>query len=60
VELSCGRFWGHNGGSLDYGTVVQASEDGDDVAVVSLHRGAFSVPPPDDDVLLCSSRRRDG
>lgn len=51
---------GSQRGILDYGTVVQASEDGDDVAVVSRHGGPFSVPPPDDDALLCSSWRRDG
>jgi hypothetical protein len=55
VELLVRRFWSHKRGLLDYGTVVQASDDGDDVAVVPLHGGAFSVPPPDDDVQVCSS-----
>jgi D-alanyl-D-alanine carboxypeptidase len=53
TDLPCGRFWGHNGGILDYGTLVQASEDGHRVAVVSVHGGAFSGPPPDEKALLC-------
>ena len=37
IDLACGRSWGHGGGILDYGTLVTASEEGDRVAVVSLH-----------------------
>ena len=37
TDLACGRSWGHGGGILDYGTLVTASEEGDRVAVVSLH-----------------------
>jgi D-alanyl-D-alanine carboxypeptidase len=51
--LECGRFWGHDGGILDYATSVRASEDGERVAVISLHGGAFSGPPPDEAALLC-------
>lgn len=28
TRLQCGRFWGHNGGILDYLTLVQATDDG--------------------------------
>jgi D-alanyl-D-alanine carboxypeptidase len=53
TELPCGRFWGHNGGILDYATLVQASEDGKRVAVISVRGEAFSGPPPDEAALLC-------
>jgi D-alanyl-D-alanine carboxypeptidase len=53
TELECGRFWGHNGGILDYATLVQASEDGKRVAVVSVRSDAFTGPPPDETALLC-------
>jgi D-alanyl-D-alanine carboxypeptidase len=52
-ELPCGRFWGHDGGILDYATLVQASDDGERVAVVSLHGDAFSGPRPETGALLC-------
>src|SRR5262245_30104695 len=32
IDLPCGRFWGHFGGILDYGTAVVASPDGRRVA----------------------------
>jgi D-alanyl-D-alanine carboxypeptidase len=54
VAESCGRFWGHDGGILDYATLVRAGEDGDPVAVMSIHGGTFSGPPPDEGKLLCS------
>jgi D-alanyl-D-alanine carboxypeptidase len=52
TDLPCGRFWGHGGGILDYGTLVSASEDGDRVAVLSIHGGSPSGPP-DVGELLC-------
>jgi D-alanyl-D-alanine carboxypeptidase len=55
TELPCGRFWGHDGGILDYGTIVKASEDGNRIAVISGHGGAPSGPPPDESALLCPS-----
>ena len=55
TELSCGRFWGHDGGILDYGTIVKASEDGTRIAVISGHGGRPSGPPPDETALLCPS-----
>ncbi len=53
VDTPCGRFWGHDGGILDYATLVSASEDGDRVAVLSVRDGAPSGPPPDLSELLC-------
>lgn len=53
TKLSCGRFWGHDGGILDYGTIVKASADGNRTAVISGHGGAPSGPPPDETALLC-------
>lgn len=55
TELPCGPFWGHGGGILDYATLVQASEEGDRVAVLSVHGGDWSGPPPDEEKLLCPS-----
>ena len=52
-ELPCGRFWGHDGGILDYGTIVKASEDGTRVAIISAQ--APSGPPPNETALLCPS-----
>jgi D-alanyl-D-alanine carboxypeptidase len=52
TRLPCGRFWGHNGGIGDYLTVIQASEDGRRVAVLSA-RGNPTRPPPDWIRLLC-------
>jgi D-alanyl-D-alanine carboxypeptidase len=52
-ELPCGRFWGHDGGILDYGTIVKASEDGNRVAVISAQ--APSGLPPNETALLCPS-----
>jgi Tol biopolymer transport system component/CubicO group peptidase (beta-lactamase class C family) len=53
TELPCGRAWGHDGLILDYNTHVSASEDGDRVAVVSLH-GWPGYPPPLGRALLCA------
>jgi D-alanyl-D-alanine carboxypeptidase len=53
TELPCGRVWGHEGGIIDYGTIVNASEDGTRVAVISAHGGTPSGPPPDETALLC-------
>lgn len=53
TELPCGRFWGHDGGILDYGTIVKASDDGNRIAVISGQGGAPSGPPPDETALLC-------
>lgn len=55
TELPCGRFWGHDGGILDYGTIVKISEDGNRIAVISAHGGPPSGPPPDETALLCPS-----
>ncbi len=55
IDLKCGRFWGHSGGILDYATLVQASEDGKRVAVVSVRSDAFTGQPPDEEALLCPS-----
>jgi D-alanyl-D-alanine carboxypeptidase len=54
-ELECGRFWGHNGGILDYSTVVRASADGSRVAVLSV-RGRWPRSPPDYQPLLCPNQ----
>ena len=40
-QLPCGRFWGHEGGILDYATIVAASDDGDRVVVISAAGDAF-------------------
>lgn len=50
TRLPCGLVWGHTGGILDYGTLVDATQDGSRVAVISA-RG--SAPPPDVPTLLC-------
>lgn len=55
TELMCGRFWGHDGGIIDYVTSVKASEDGNRIAVISGHGGRPSGPPPDETALLCPS-----
>lgn len=52
-DLACGRVWGHDGGILDYATLVRATEDGERVAVVSVHGGALTGEPPDETALLC-------
>ena len=52
-DLACGRAWGHDGGIMDYATLVRASEDGERVAVVSVHGGAPTGEPPDASALLC-------
>jgi len=39
----CGQFWGHTGGILDYGTLVDASDDGARVAVIP-ERGSSRHP----------------
>ena len=43
TDFECGRFWGHDGGILDYATSVRASEDGERVAVISLRGGRTSI-----------------
>ena len=53
IDTRCGRFWGHDGGILGYATLVSANEDGDRVAVISVHDGTPSGPPPDLSELLC-------
>jgi D-alanyl-D-alanine carboxypeptidase len=53
TQLPCGRFWGHEGGILDYATILNANEDGSRVAVISAHGGTPSGPPPDESALLC-------
>jgi hypothetical protein len=53
TQLACGRFWGHAGGILDYATLVNASEDGSRVGVISAHGGTPSGLPPDQSALLC-------
>jgi D-alanyl-D-alanine carboxypeptidase len=53
TKLPCGRFWGHDGGILDYGTLVRASDEGERVAVISVHGGSPSGAPPDEAALLC-------
>jgi D-alanyl-D-alanine carboxypeptidase len=55
TELPCGRFWGHDGGIMHYGTIVKASEGGNRIAVISGHGGSPSGPPPDETALLCPS-----
>jgi D-alanyl-D-alanine carboxypeptidase len=55
TELPCGRFWGHDGGIIDYVTSVKASEDGNRIAVISARGGSLSGPPPDETALLCPS-----
>ena len=52
-DLACGRAWGHDGGILDYATLVRATDDGKRVAVVSVHGGALTGEPPDETALLC-------
>jgi D-alanyl-D-alanine carboxypeptidase len=56
TSLPCGRFWGHNGGILDYGTLVDASGNGARIGVISV-RGPIGQPP-DDSALLCPSSPR--
>jgi D-alanyl-D-alanine carboxypeptidase len=58
LDFSCGRFWGHDGGILDYLTQVAASEDGRRVAVISVRPGpSFSASPPISKVLCPGSVR---
>jgi Tol biopolymer transport system component len=56
TELPCGRFWGHAGGIMEYVTLVNASEEGDRVAVLSI-RGGPDYLPPIERVLLCTESR---
>src|SRR4051794_448411 len=51
TRTPCGRFWGHSGEILNYGTLVDASDDGSRVAVISVR----DAPPqrPDISQLLC-------
>ena len=57
VQLPCGRFWGHNGDILDYGTIVAASDNGDSVSVISARGDAPIGSPRDETALLCRPRR---
>jgi D-alanyl-D-alanine carboxypeptidase len=52
TRLPCGLVWGHSGGALDYMTLVDASQDGSRVVVIS-GRGSGSARPPDVSTLLC-------
>jgi D-alanyl-D-alanine carboxypeptidase len=52
-QLPCGRFWGHEGGILNYATIVAASDNGNRVAVISVRGDALSGSPPDKTALLC-------
>ena len=52
-QLPCGRFWGHEGGILNYATIVAASDNGNRVAVISARGDAPSGSPPDTTALLC-------
>jgi hypothetical protein len=47
TALRCGHVWGHNGGILDYGTAVDATEDGSRIAVISV-RGPERKHPGED------------
>lgn len=50
-SLSCGTFWGHTGGTLDYQTQAWASPDGRRVLVISTRgKGRYPVPSR---LLLC-------
>lgn len=51
AHLRCGRFWGHDGGILDYSTIVEVSP-GRHVAVIS-YRSA-TTEQPNMAALLCS------
>ena len=42
----CGRVWGHEGGILDYQTMVQARKDGSRIVVISLRGSAPPQAPP--------------
>jgi D-alanyl-D-alanine carboxypeptidase len=50
TRLPCGLVWGHEGGILDYATLVDASQNGSRVAVISA-RG--SAQPPGLSTLMC-------
>jgi D-alanyl-D-alanine carboxypeptidase len=52
THLPCGGFWGHPGSILDYATLVNARDDGERVAVISIH-GDSPASPPDESELLC-------
>jgi D-alanyl-D-alanine carboxypeptidase len=56
TRVPCGLVWGHTGVVLDYGTLVDASQDGRRVAVISA-RG--SARPPDVSTLLCPRHTTD-
>ncbi len=56
ASLPCGRFWGHSGGILDYGTLVDASGNSARIAVISV-RGPIGQRP-DESALLCPSSAR--
>jgi D-alanyl-D-alanine carboxypeptidase len=50
----CGEVWGHEGGILDYATLVQARMDGSRVVVISL-RGPAPPQAPSTSQFLCPS-----
>jgi D-alanyl-D-alanine carboxypeptidase len=52
TRLPCGPVWGHTGGIIGYGTIVDASQDGSRVAVISVRAGSY-LQPPDISTLLC-------
>ena len=52
-RLPCGRFWGHGGAIIGYGTDVAASEDGRRVAVIGLRTGDSSPGGEPIAELLC-------
>ena len=56
-QLPCGRFWGHDGEILDYGTGVAASDNGNRVLVISARGDAGS--PPNTTALLCPTDTTD-
>jgi D-alanyl-D-alanine carboxypeptidase len=58
-RLPCGRFWGHDGGILNYATNVAASENGTRVAVISARSDAAFFSPPDATALLCPTDTTD-
>jgi D-alanyl-D-alanine carboxypeptidase len=58
LESGCGRVWGHPGEILDYYSLVETSEDGERVAVISVRsgpRGFAGTPNVPIAELLCPS-----
>ena len=56
TQLHADGFGGHQGAILDSATIVNASEDGSSVVVISAHGGTPSGPPPAR-VRCCATRR---